>query len=112
MMHEGDVMFIVNQKFFKGVHVLAALHILYNSNYSVFYLGANLGQSLFGSDSNFRLFLCALEVNSSVQPYFRDNSPWPLVRKRTIDRRMSGKLVLTFADRGCRVVSATDPPGS
>jgi hypothetical protein len=37
---------------------------------------------------------------------------WPLVRKRTIpsDRRLSAKLVPTFADRGCRVVSATDPP--
>jgi hypothetical protein len=28
---------------------------------------------------------------------------------RTSDRRMSAKLVPTFADRGCRVVSATDP---
>jgi hypothetical protein len=38
-------------------------------------------------------------------------SPWLLVRKRTIssDRRLSAKLVPTFADRGCRVVSATDP---
>jgi hypothetical protein len=27
------------------------------------------------------------------------------------DRRLSAKLVPTFADRGCRVVSATDPPG-
>jgi hypothetical protein len=26
-------------------------------------------------------------------------------------RRMSSNLVLTFADRGCRVVSATDPHG-
>jgi hypothetical protein len=36
-----------------------------------------------------------------------------LVRKRTIlsDRRMSAKLVPTFADRRCRVVSATDPHG-
>jgi hypothetical protein len=25
--------------------------------------------------------------------------------------RMSAKLVLTFADRGCRVVSVTDPHG-
>jgi hypothetical protein len=30
---------------------------------------------------------------------------------RPSDRRMSAKLVPTFADRGCRVVSATDPPG-
>jgi hypothetical protein len=27
------------------------------------------------------------------------------------DRRFSAKLVPTFADRGCRVVSATDPYG-
>jgi hypothetical protein len=27
------------------------------------------------------------------------------------DRRLLAKLVPTFADRGCRVVSATDPPG-
>jgi hypothetical protein len=27
------------------------------------------------------------------------------------DRRMSAKLVPTFADRGCHVVSATDPYG-
>jgi hypothetical protein len=34
-----------------------------------------------------------------------------LVRKRTIptDRRMLAKLVPTFAERVCRVVSATDP---
>jgi hypothetical protein len=28
---------------------------------------------------------------------------------RPSDRRLSAKLVPTFADRGCRVVSATDP---
>jgi hypothetical protein len=36
------------------------------------------------------------------------------VRKQTIptdDRRLSAKLVPTFADRGCRVVSAADPYG-
>jgi hypothetical protein len=39
--------------------------------------------------------------------------PWLLVGKETIpsDRRLSAKLVPTFADRGCRVVSATDPHG-
>jgi hypothetical protein len=31
---------------------------------------------------------------------------------RPSDRRMSAKFVPTFADRGCRVVSATDPYGS
>jgi hypothetical protein len=38
-----------------------------------------------------------------------------LVREQTIyrpsDRRLLAKFVPTFADRGCRVVSATDPPG-
>jgi hypothetical protein len=37
-----------------------------------------------------------------------------LVRKRTLqpnDCHMSAKLVPTFANRGCRVVSATDPNG-
>jgi hypothetical protein len=29
---------------------------------------------------------------------------------RPSDRRLSAKLVSTFAARGCRVVSATDPP--
>jgi hypothetical protein len=42
-------------------------------------------------------------------------SPWPesaseLFRPRS--RRLSAKLVLTFADRGCRVVSSTDPHDS
>jgi hypothetical protein len=32
-----------------------------------------------------------------------------LVRERTNDRRLSAKLVPTFADIGCRVDSATDP---
>jgi hypothetical protein len=30
---------------------------------------------------------------------------------RPSDRRLSAKLVQTFADRGCSVVSATDPYG-
>jgi hypothetical protein len=30
---------------------------------------------------------------------------------RLSDRLLSAKLVPTFAGRGCRVVSATDPPG-
>jgi hypothetical protein len=38
-----------------------------------------------------------------------------LVRKRSVptesDRRLSAKFVPTFADRGCRGVSATNPPG-
>jgi hypothetical protein len=41
-------------------------------------------------------------------------TPWPLSASelyRPSDRRLSTKLVPTFADRGCRVVSATDPYG-
>jgi CBS-domain-containing membrane protein len=37
-----------------------------------------------------------------------------LARKRTIrpsDRRLSAKLAPNFSDRGCHVVSATDPHG-
>jgi hypothetical protein len=30
---------------------------------------------------------------------------------RPSDRRLSANLVATFADKGCRVVSATDPHG-
>jgi hypothetical protein len=40
--------------------------------------------------------------------------PWPSPASelyRPSDRRLSAKLVPTFADRGCRVVSATDPQG-
>jgi hypothetical protein len=34
------------------------------------------------------------------------------LRANYTDRRLSTKLVPSFADRGCRVVSATDPYGS
>jgi hypothetical protein len=39
---------------------------------------------------------------------------WPKSARelyRPIDRRLSTKLVPTFADRGCHVVSVTDPYG-
>jgi hypothetical protein len=42
-------------------------------------------------------------------------TPWPQFASelyRPSDRRLSAKLVPTFADRGCRVVSATYPHGS
>jgi hypothetical protein len=35
-------------------------------------------------------------------------NPWP---ESANDRRLSAKLVPTFADRGCHVVSVTDPYG-
>jgi hypothetical protein len=41
-------------------------------------------------------------------------TPWPQSASelyRPSDRRLYAKLVPTFADRGCRVVSATDPHG-
>jgi hypothetical protein len=41
-------------------------------------------------------------------------TPWPQSASelyRPSDRRLSMKLVPTFADRGCRVISATDPYG-
>jgi hypothetical protein len=54
-----------------------------------------------------------LHTNSGIIPKKKTNSV-ALVRKRTIpteDRRMSAKLVPTFAYIGCRVVSATSPHG-
>jgi hypothetical protein len=47
----------------------------------------------------------------ACQKYAKKNSV-ALVRERIIlssDRRLSVKLMPTFADRGCRVVSALDP---
>jgi hypothetical protein len=41
-------------------------------------------------------------------------TPWPQSASelyRPSDRRLSAKLVPTLADKGCRVVSATDPHG-
>jgi hypothetical protein len=39
-------------------------------------------------------------------------SPQANYADRLSDRRLSGKLVPTLADRGCRVVSSTIPPQS
>jgi hypothetical protein len=39
-------------------------------------------------------------------------SPQANYTDRLSDRRLSGKLVPTLVDRGCRVVSATIPPQS
>jgi hypothetical protein len=60
------------------------------------------------------LILVSLVVLKNIFKIFLQKKiPRPLVRKRTIpsDRRLSAKLVPTFADRGCRVVSGTDPSG-
>jgi hypothetical protein len=47
--------------------------------------------------------------NGILQSLFK--TPWLLVRKRNIETErppLVGELVTTFADRGCRVVGATD----
>jgi hypothetical protein len=59
------------------------------------------------------------EVNVSghghLLPSIRhEKTPWPESASklyRPSDRRLSAKLVSTFADRGCHVVSAKDPYG-
>jgi hypothetical protein len=49
------------------------------------------------------------QQNSLTYTTTKQNNSGALVRQS--DRRLSAKLVPTFADRGCRVVSATDPHG-
>jgi hypothetical protein len=61
---------------------------------------------------------CSLSVNAKLQSlmYSRLRSiikkiPWPETASeldRPSDRRLSAKLVPTFADRGCHVVNVTD----
>jgi hypothetical protein len=50
-----------------------------------------------------------MEIKYETKP---NSVAW--VREQTIptERRLSAKLVSTFADRGCHVVSVTDPYGS
>jgi hypothetical protein len=48
------------------------------------------------------------------RPQTFKKTPWPEPASelyRPSDRRLSAKLVLTFADRGCHVVSVTEPHG-
>jgi hypothetical protein len=62
------------------------------------------------------LKLVLLEVNI-LASYFRTKlnyTPWPEFASelyRSSDRRLSAKLVPTFAERGCHVVSVADPSG-
>jgi hypothetical protein len=54
----------------------------------------------------------SLEEYVSLEGYKK--APWPESSNELYwpsDRRLSAKLVPTFADRGCRVVSMTDPYG-
>jgi hypothetical protein len=52
-------------------------------------------------------------INGFVGLNFRSKTPWSESASelyRSSDRRrLTAKLVLTFADRGCNVVSVTDP---
>jgi hypothetical protein len=53
-------------------------------------------------------------TNLSTISSQRKKHPWPQSASelyRPDDRRLSAKLVTTFADRGCNVVSVTDPHG-
>jgi hypothetical protein len=47
--------------------------------------------------------ICKLKLNETPWPEFAIELYLPS------DRRLSAKLVPTFADRGCHVVSVTDP---
>jgi hypothetical protein len=60
--------------------------------------------------TNFNITPSASRVHSMP----RKKTPWPESANelyRPSDRRLSAKLVPTFADRGCHVVSVTDPYG-
>jgi hypothetical protein len=55
-----------------------------------------------------------MEYTAMYIPAFELKTPWPESANELYlpnDSRLSAKLVPTFADRGCRVVSATDPYG-
>jgi hypothetical protein len=64
---------------------------------------------------------CHIQASSSLHSHSPDNvrhytktTPWPESASelyRPSDRRLSAKLVPTLADRGCCVVSVTDPYG-
>jgi hypothetical protein len=74
-----------------------------------------------------RIFLCSLSSSTSVQGHIRNidlhnkllhwikqakQTPWSesaIELYRPSDRRLSAKLVPTFADRGCHVISVMDP---
>jgi hypothetical protein len=49
-------------------------------------------------------------IKTNKKSKLRGLSPQANIYRQS-DRRMSAKLVSTFADRGCRMVSATDPHG-
>jgi hypothetical protein len=51
-------------------------------------------------------------ITTTTKPLNKKQAPWPEPASelyRLSDRHLSAKLVPTFADRGCHVVSVTDP---
>jgi hypothetical protein len=64
-----------------------------------------------------RVELCLMGLFNGLLPFIRmdlkkQRTPWPEIASelyRPSDRRVSAKLMPTFADRGCRVVSARIP---
>jgi hypothetical protein len=63
--------------------------------------------STFGMWNSFPKF----SALSSFTLYTQKQTLWPETACRPSDRRLSEKLVSTFADRGCQAVSVTDPYG-
>jgi hypothetical protein len=61
-----------------------------------------------------RLLSVTAALGNSRHKKTEIQTPWPEFSSelyRPSDRRLSAKLVPTFADRGCHVVSVTDPYG-
>jgi hypothetical protein len=55
-----------------------------------------------------------IHIHTGIYTYMYLLTPWPKSASelyRPSDRRLSAKLVPTSADRGCHVVSVTDPYG-
>jgi hypothetical protein len=58
--------------------------------------------------------ISVMQQEMIVVSYYKKQSPWPESASELYqpsDRHLSAKLVQTFADRGCHVVSVTDPYG-
>jgi hypothetical protein len=73
---------------------------------SVSLRGTNFAQSFLFCKSSLRI--CLKRLTNTQTPWLESASEL----YRPSDRRLSAKLVPTLADRGCRVVSATNPPQS
>jgi hypothetical protein len=66
-----------------------------------------------GINSRDKAYLKAMFIHNFM--HIHTHIPWPeskIELCRPSDRRLSAKLVQTFADSGCRMVSVADPYGS